>query len=78
MGRTIKFRDRFQRHLAPSGQSALKQHLEICEGENVNLKSNFSFKLLEDMHARGKYTLGEREDLWIWKTRPSINIQKPY
>ena len=73
-GKTTTFySNRFDEHFYQSG-SAVLGHMKHCEvGKN---KEDFKIQFLENMYARGKFSLSEREYLWNERLRGFINIQK--
>ena len=71
---TSKFKERLKSHFNKSKKSAVLDHSLVCSvGSNVK---NYTMLFLEDMHARGKYSLSEREFLWNERLRGDLNIQK--
>ena len=73
-GKTVHFGTRMKEHLKTSKQSSIHKHKQSC---NIcYTMHDFKVTYVESYHDRGKYTLSEREYLWNWRVRGSINLQK--
>ena len=71
---TTQFNQRFKEHFSKYKTSAVLEHSKTCSiGKD---KTHYTIHYLESMHARGKYSLSEREYLWNERLRGVINIQK--
>ena len=74
VGKTVDFGKRIGEHLNTCKSSAVYCHKQSCSVcHNVN---DFQVSYVENYHKRGKYTLSEREFLWNYRVRGTINTQK--
>ena len=73
-GKTIDFGQRMKEHLQTSKQSSIHKHKNDCD--KCYTYHDFKVTFVESYQDRGKYTLSEREFLWNWRMRGSINLQK--
>ena len=73
-GKTVDFGQRMKEHLQTSKQSSIYLHKENCD--ICFTLHDFKVTFVESYQDRGKYTLSEREFLWNWRIRGSINFQK--
>ena len=73
VGKTVSFGKRMKDHLKTKSTSiyCYKQNCKKCRST-----TDFHVIYVESYHDRGKYTLSEREFLWNWRVRGSINLQK--
>ena len=73
-GKTVNFGQRLKEHLQTSKQSSIYAHKQTCDV--CFTLHDFKVTFVESYQDRGKYTLSEREFLWNWRIRGSINLQK--
>lgn len=73
-GKTICFSTRTAQHFKPGSKSSIAAHFQTCP--TATKPEDFTIKLLENAWNRGKWTLSEREFLWNYRIKGSINIQK--
>ena len=74
VGKTVTFGKRLGEHLSTCKSSAVYGHKQSCpDCKNVD---DFEVTYIENYHKRGKYTLSEREFLWNYRIRGTINVQK--
>ena len=61
-------------HLKTSKPSSVSDHMTNC---NIcYIPSDFHVNYVEHYDDRGKYSLSEREYLWDYRIKGSINLQK--
>ena len=72
--KTVQFGARMKEHLKTSKQTSIYKHKQSCPV--CYTAHDFKVTYVESYHDRGKYTLSEREFLWNWRVRGSINLQK--
>ncbi len=71
---TGQYNYRLHEHFSASSGSAVFDHTKRCPlGKSMK---DFSIQFIENMYARGKYSLSEREYLWNERLRGIMNIQK--
>ena len=74
VGKTVDFAKRLSEHLSTCKSSAVYSHKQSCP--SCHDIKDFEISYLENYHSRGKYTLSEREFLWNYRVRGTINVQK--
>ena len=73
-GKTVHFGVRMKEHLKTSKPSSVSDHMTNC---NIcYIPSDFHVNYVEHYNDRGKYSLSEREYLWDYRIKGSINLQK--
>ena len=75
VGKTsVPFNVRFSEHFRKSGGSAVFVHTNECnKGKSMG---DYTIQFLEDVWNRNKFSLSEREYLWNYRIKGSMNIQK--
>ena len=61
-------------HLKTSKGSSVYCHMKDCH--MCNSANDFEVTYVENYHNRGKYSLSEREYLWNYRIKGTINLQK--
>ena len=72
--KTVHFGVRLKEHLKTHKASAVYCHMKDCH--SCNEINDFQVTYVENYQNRGKYSLSEREYLWNWRIKGSINVQK--
>ena len=73
-GKTVDFCKRFKEHLSTSKSSTVYQHKTKCA--RCYIPQDFRLTFVENLFSRGKYSLSEREYLWNYRIKGSMNVQK--
>ena len=73
-GKTVYFGTRMKEHLKTSKGSSVYCHMKDCH--MCNSANDFEVTYVENYHNRGKYSLSEREYLWNYRIKGTINLQK--
>ena len=71
---TTTFSNRIHEHFMSSKTSTVFQHKENCN--DCSNPENCSIGFIENYLDRGKYSLSEREYLWNYRFKGTMNIQK--
>ena len=73
-GKTVDFCNRFQEHFSTCKSSSVYQHQKNCA--KCYIPQDFTVTFVENSSMRGKYSLSERELLWNFRMKGSMNVQK--
>ena len=73
-GKTVDFCKRFKEHFSTCKSSTVYQHKTKCA--RCYIPQDFGVTLVENSFGRGKYSLSERECLWNYRIKGSMNVQK--
>ena len=73
-GKTVCFSKRLNEHFGSSNQSAIFAHKQECN--TCYHTGDFKVTLCENYYKRGKYSLSEREYLWNYRMKGTMNVQK--
>ena len=73
-GKTVDFYQRFREHFCTSKSSTVYKHKQSCA--KCYIPQDFSVTFVESLSNRGKYSLSEREHLWNFRIKGSMNVQK--
>ena len=73
-GKTVEFCKRCNEHFSNSKSSTVYQHKIKCV--ECYIPQDFEVTLVENTSNRGKYSLSEREHLWNFRIKGSMNVQK--
>ncbi len=71
---TVEICDRTNQHIVTQKTSSVYKHRENCG--QCRVTQGFSLSLVEECKQRGKFSLSEREYLWNYRIKGSINDQK--
>ena len=73
-GKTVDFCKRFREHFSTCKSSSVYQHQRSCV--KCYIPNDFNVTFVENLSTRGKYSLSERELLWNFRMKGSMNVQK--
>ena len=73
-GKTVNFSKRVNAHLGSSKQTSVFAHKQDCH--TCYHTGDFKVTLCENYFKRGKYSLSEREYLWNYRIKGTMNVQK--
>ena len=73
-GKTVSFSQRVNEHFGSSKKTAVFAHKQDCN--TCYHTGDFKVTLCENYYKRGKYSLSEREYLWNYRMKGTMNVQK--